>query len=292
MKVVVTGGAGRLGQLVIRELQTAGHAVLSLDRVPLSTPLCPAWVADLTRAGDLYQALRGADGVIHLAAWQAPNLTPDTETFANNVSATYNVLQAAHDLGIDRVVLASSVAAYGYIYAPRMPPPEYLPLDEAHPCIPQDPYGLSKLVGEQIADAFVRLRPMQIASLRLAGINFDLAYERFAERWRTPTLRLGGFWSYVDGRVPAGARSRFPRPRGVQRRGSHEHHARADGGPRAALRAGGEAAQRRPDRQLVGPGGHEGGARARLAGAPPLGGLPPARRHAPGLSRAATGAVL
>jgi len=205
MKVIVTGGAGRLGQLVIRELQTAGHAVLSLDRVPLSTPLCPAWVADLTRAGDLYQALRGADGVIHLAAWQAPNLTPDTETFANNVAATYNVLKAASDLGVERVVLASSVAAYGYIYAPRMPPPEYLPLDEAHPCIPQDPYGLSKLVGEQIADAFVRLRPMQVASLRLAGINFDLAYERFAERWRTPTLRLGGFWSYVDGRDAAAA---------------------------------------------------------------------------------------
>jgi nucleoside-diphosphate-sugar epimerase len=204
MKVVVTGGSGRLGQLAVRELLAAGHEVLSLDRVPPAVALCPAWVADLTRVGDSYQALRGAGGLIHLAAWMAPNLTSDTETFANNVTSTYNVVKAACELGIDRVVLASSVAAYGYTYAPNMPPPEYLPLDESHPTIAQDPYGLSKLVGEQIADSFVRLRPtMQIASLRLAGVNFDLEYARFAERWETPTLRLGGFWSYVDGRDAA-----------------------------------------------------------------------------------------
>ncbi len=203
MKVVVTGGAGRLGQQVIRELLGAGHEVLSLDRLVPASPQCASWVADLTRAGDAYQALRGTGGVIHLAAWQAPNLTADTETFNNNVTTTYNVCKAAADLGVERVVLASSVAAYGYIYAPQMPPPEYLPLDEDHPCVPQDPYGLSKIVGEQIADSVARLRPMSIVSLRLAGINFDFAYERFADRWRTPTLRLGGFWSYVDGRDAA-----------------------------------------------------------------------------------------
>jgi nucleoside-diphosphate-sugar epimerase len=203
MKIVVTGGAGRLGRLVIRELEAAGHTCLSLDRVATAGPMGSSWVADLTRAGDIYQALRGADGVIHLAAWQAPGLTADTETFSNNVSATYNVCKAASELGVDRVVLASSVAAYGYIYAPQMPPPAYLPLDEEHPCIPQDPYGLSKLVGEQIADSFARLRPTSIVSLRLAGINFDLNYEQFAGRWQTPTLRLGGFWSYVDARDAA-----------------------------------------------------------------------------------------
>ena len=83
----------------------------------------PAWVADLTRSGDVYQALQGADGVIHLAAWQAPGMTPDTETFANNVSATYNVLKAASDLGVRHVVLASSIAAYGFIYARHLAPP-------------------------------------------------------------------------------------------------------------------------------------------------------------------------
>ena len=52
MKIVVTGGSGRLGQYTVRELLAHGHEVLSLDRVPLPTPLCPAWVAALARAGD------------------------------------------------------------------------------------------------------------------------------------------------------------------------------------------------------------------------------------------------
>jgi nucleoside-diphosphate-sugar epimerase len=203
MKLVVTGGSGRLGQFTIRELLVHGHEVLSLDRVPPPTAVCPSWVSDLSRAGDLYQALRGADGVIHLAAWQAPGLTADTETFNNNVGATYNVLKAATDLGVGRAVLASSIAAYGFIYAPRMPTPDYLPLDEEHPCRPQDSYGLSKVVGETIADSFARVAPVTIVSLRIAGVNFDPTFQGYVARWRTPTQRLGGFWSYVDARDAA-----------------------------------------------------------------------------------------
>jgi nucleoside-diphosphate-sugar epimerase len=205
MKIVVTGGSGRLGQHVVDELLAHGHAVLSLDRVPPAVVRCPAWVADLTRSGDAYQALQGADGVVHLAAWQAPGLTADTETFANNVSATYNVLKAASDLGVRHAVVASSIAAYGLIYARTLEPPDYLPLDEAYPCKPQDPYGLSKVVGEQIADSFARLGGMSIASLRFPGVVFDLSYESIRERWRDPSVRRGGFWSYVDARDAARA---------------------------------------------------------------------------------------
>ncbi|HLH24566.1 MAG TPA: NAD(P)-dependent oxidoreductase [Chloroflexota bacterium] len=205
MKIVVTGGSGRLGQHTVDELLAHGHSVLSLDRVPPAAPRCPAWVADLTRGGDAYQALQGADGVVHLAAWQAPGLTPDTETFANNVSATYNVLKAASDLGVRHVVLASSIAAYGFIYARHLAPPDYLPLDEAHPCTPQDPYGLSKVVGEAIADSFARLGPTSIASLRFPGVVFDLTYRSIPDRWRDPGARRGGFWTYVDARDAARA---------------------------------------------------------------------------------------
>jgi nucleoside-diphosphate-sugar epimerase len=203
MRLVVTGGSGRLGQYAIRELLAHDHTVLSLDRLPPPTALCPSWVVDLTRAGDVYQALRDAEGVVHLGAWQAPGLTSDTETFANNVTATYNVLKAATDLGVRRAVLASSVAAYGFIYAPRMPTPDYLPLDEEHPCRPQDPYGLSKVVGETLGDSFARLAPITIVSLRIAGVNFDPTYQRYVARWRTPAERLGGFWSYIDARDAA-----------------------------------------------------------------------------------------
>jgi nucleoside-diphosphate-sugar epimerase len=205
-KVVVTGGSGRLGEFVIRELLAHSYEVLSLDRVPPREKLCMSWLADLRQPGDLFEAVRDTYGVIHLGAYQAPNLAPDGETFSNNVSATYNVLRAAADMGVKRIVLASSTAAFGFIYAKKLWAPDYLPLDEKHPSKPQDSYGLSKLVGEQIADSFVTIRPdMTISSMRFPGVNFDLTYESFRERWKVPAARASGFWTYIDARDAATA---------------------------------------------------------------------------------------
>jgi nucleoside-diphosphate-sugar epimerase len=205
-KIVVTGGSGRLGQFVIRELLAHGYAVLSLDKVAPREKLCPSWLADLRQSGDLYQALNDAYGVIHLGAYQAPNLAPDAETLSNNVSATYNVLRAAADLSVHKVVIASSTAAFGFIYAKELWPARYLPLDENHPSTPQDSYGLSKVLGEQIADSIVSVNAeMAVASLRFPGVNFDLSYESFRERWRNPKSRASGFWTYIDARDAAAA---------------------------------------------------------------------------------------
>jgi nucleoside-diphosphate-sugar epimerase len=203
-KIVVTGGSGRLGRLVIGELLTCRYEVLSLDRIPPREKVCASWVADLCQVGHVYEALGGAFGVVHLGAYQAPNLAPDSETFSNNVSATYNVLKTAADLGVGKVVIASSTAAFGFIYA-RVPfAPEYLPIDEQHPSRPQDPYGLSKVVGEQIADSVVAVhKTMTIASLRFPGIIFDFSYEIVRERWNDPKGRASGFWAYVDARDAA-----------------------------------------------------------------------------------------
>ncbi len=205
-KVVVTGGSGRLGEFVIRELLAHHYEVLSLDRIPPREKRCMAWLADLRRAGDLFEALRGAHGIIHLGAYQAPNLAPDGETFSNNVSATYNVLRGAADMGVRKVVLASSTAAFGFIYAKKLWAPRYLPVDEKHASMPQDSYGLSKVVGEQIADSIATIHPeMTISSLRFPGINFDLSYEGFRDRWKVPAARAGGFWTYIDARDAATA---------------------------------------------------------------------------------------
>ena len=182
-KVVVTGGSGRLGQFVIRDLLDRDYSVLNLDRVAPREKLCMTWQVDLRHAGDLFEALRGAYGIIHLGAYQAPNLAPDAETLSNNVSATYNVLRAAADIGVKRVVLASSTAAFGFIYASKLWAPKYLPMDELHPSTPQDSYGLSKALGEQIADSIVSVhRDMTVSSLRFPGVNFDLSYESFRDR--------------------------------------------------------------------------------------------------------------
>lgn len=203
-KVVVTGGSGRLGQFVIRDLLAHAYQVLSLDRIPPREKICTSWLVDLRHSGDLFEAMRGAYGVVHLGAYQAPNLAPDAETLNNNVSAAYNVLRAAADSRVKKVVLASSTAAFGFIYATRLWAPEYLPLDEHHPSLPQDSYGLSKVLGERIADSIVALHPaMTVSNLRFPGVNFDLTYESFRDRWRNPASRASGFWTYIDARDAA-----------------------------------------------------------------------------------------
>jgi nucleoside-diphosphate-sugar epimerase len=203
-KLVVTGGAGRLGRLVTRELLAHGYDVLSLDRAHPAEKLCASWVADLRNSGAVYEALQHAFGVVHLGAYQAPNLVSDSETFTNNVAATYNVLKAAADLGVKKVVIASSTAAFGFIYAKIPWSPDYLPIYETHSSKPQDPYGLSKLVGEQSADSIVTVhKEMTVSSLRFPGIIFDFSYEIVRERWNDPKGRARGLWAYIDARDAA-----------------------------------------------------------------------------------------
>ncbi|MBK17288.1 MAG: hypothetical protein CMM52_00405 [Rhodospirillaceae bacterium] len=202
-KIVVTGGCGNLGRWTVQTLLDGGYEVLNLDVVPSRDRICESWVADLTQTGDLYEACKGADAVVHLAAHQAPFMAADAEVFRNNMSATYNVFKAAGDMGVKRIVHASSIAAYGFTYAPEIWNPDYLPLDEEHPLTPKDPYAFSKVFGEQIADSYVGMFDMSVVSLRLAGVNFDLTYESLSKRWEDPGARLGTFWSYVDVRDAA-----------------------------------------------------------------------------------------
>ncbi len=204
MKIVVTGSSGQLGQHVVRNLTTAGHDVLGIDRVADSS-IRPSWVCDLSRTGDLFEAFAGAGAVVHLAAISAPNLMPDSVTFNNNVSSVYNVLKVAADLNIGKLVIASSIAAYGFLYARKMAEPKYLPLDEQHPCQPTDSYGLSKVVGETIADSFAIQTGASVSSLRLPGINFDPEFKLIKERFGNPRYRLPGFWTYIDVRDAAEA---------------------------------------------------------------------------------------
>jgi nucleoside-diphosphate-sugar epimerase len=203
MKIVVTGGSGALGQQVISELSGHGHDVLNLDRVPHPCGFRPSWTVDLANPGPLHEACVDADGIIHLAAHIAPNLTSDSITFNSNVALTYNVLKSASDMAVRRVVIASSISAYGFLYGPANWTPDYLPIDEKHPCRPVDSYGLSKIVGETIADSFARRDGMTIVSLRFPGVNYDPSYQRIKSFMSDPAHRRSGFWSYLDVRDAA-----------------------------------------------------------------------------------------
>lgn len=203
MKIVVTGGSGLFGQQVIADLTAHGHEVVNLDRKAHPAGYQPTFTADLTDPASFQEPCAGAGGLVHLAAYNAPNLTTDQITFNNNVSITYNALKAAAEIGVPRAVIASSLAAYGFLYGEKGRTPDYLPIDEEHPCRPTDPYGLSKVVGEMLADAFALSHGMAIASLRLPGINYDPAFARIKEIMQDPGFRRTGFWTYIDVRDAA-----------------------------------------------------------------------------------------
>jgi UDP-glucose 4-epimerase len=221
MRIVVTGGAGRLGQLTIKELVDHGHEVLSVDKVPMPESGCRSSVIDLLNVQDLVAAFEGTEGVIHLArkrfpytsdgfdpvsrTWKTPDVLGDAGTFSYNVTISYNVLAAAFAGGVKRLVMGSSLTIYGFYYPSRFSLPDYLPVDEDHPLRPQDPYSLSKLSGEHACAAFARKSEMQIASLRFAGICTDLTHRALLERRKNPLRWTGPLWTYVDVRDAAGA---------------------------------------------------------------------------------------
>jgi nucleoside-diphosphate-sugar epimerase len=222
MQVVVTGGSGRLGQYVIRELFTHAHGVSSLDALKPRECVCPTHVVDLEKFEALAAHFEKADALVHLARvrfpyseigfdpaqqrWNFTDPAGDAERFKRNVAATNNVLTAAEACGIRRIVCGSSLAVYG-LYYPTVPQlPDYLPVDEDHPRRPQDPYGLTKLIGEQLCDALALRTEAQIASLRFAGIYTEAHRPMLLERQRNPLIRgTGALWSYVDARDAARA---------------------------------------------------------------------------------------
>src|SRR6185503_4434871 len=219
MKIIVTGGAGRVGQLTINELLDHGHEVRSIDKLPVLESVCPSSVIDLLHAEELALAFERADGVIHLArkkfpytsngfdpvsrTWKTPDGLGDAAIFGYNVTISYNVLAAAFAAGVRKLVMGSSLTIYGFYYPSQWSAPEYLPVDEDYPLRPQDPYSLSKLVTERACDAFASKSTMQIASLRFAGISADFTQETLRERRKNPLRWSGPLWTYIDVRDAA-----------------------------------------------------------------------------------------
>jgi len=137
MRVVVTGGTGRAGQWVVRELAGAGHDIVNVDLAPRPDLKLPGEFCrvDLTDAGRVYDALfqYRPDGICHLAANPAPSGQAQIDVFDNNVLSAYNLMQAAGDVGVSRVVYASSEMATGLLTDGTVP--AQIPFDESerHP---------------------------------------------------------------------------------------------------------------------------------------------------------------
>ena len=202
MQILVTGASGRIGRYVVRELVSVGHSVTGVDILPSEAKNSRFLRVNLTDAGEVYQALAAAkaEAVVHLGAWANAGVVPDTRTYGDNVQGTFNLFQACADLGIQRVVSASSAQVYGFAKAP----PIYLPVDEAHPLRPANCYALSKVVGEQNANYFVNRFGMMILSFRLMGIRMPTQLEAEIDQLvQNPGGGTSLLWTRTDARDAA-----------------------------------------------------------------------------------------
>ncbi len=204
-KIAVTGGSGRLGTWVIKELLEHRYDVVNLDSRSPAVNQCGTIMVNMLEYKEVYNGLAGVEAVVHLAAIPSPGGHPNEVVFANNVMSTYHVLEACAGLGIAKTVIASSEAAYGFSFPEHPFDPLYAPIDENHPLLAQDCYGLSKIAGEETARMFHRRTGMQAVSLRFATIITPDMYGSFIRQMHASSNGKRALWSYVDVRDAASA---------------------------------------------------------------------------------------
>jgi nucleoside-diphosphate-sugar epimerase len=189
MKVLVTGATGRLGTVVCKELLQRGHDVLGTDQRFAPGLGVPLELADLRDSRAIYPLLEGCDALVHLGNIPNLSLGPSAQdVLGHNVSMNANAFRAALDLGVHRIVFASSLQAMIRLDEGRAfddpPAIPYFPLDGDAPANPgHNFYGLSKEFGERTLRVLSEHEPkLACTSLRFPG----LAGDWFARRLQHP----------------------------------------------------------------------------------------------------------
>jgi nucleoside-diphosphate-sugar epimerase len=201
MKVAVTGGNGHIGRAIVDELVEQGHQVVIGDRQLAADLPAPAQLVDLEDLGQVVSLLDDCDAVIHAAAIPRPGGCPDQVLFRTNLMTLFNTLEACRLLGIKRFVWTSSMSVLGYPFNYRPIIPLYLPFDEQHPQDPQDPYALSKALGEQLVASYAARCDLTAISLRIVWAHTPATFKRdLVPFWDNPAAGASNLWSYVDTR--------------------------------------------------------------------------------------------
>lgn len=212
--VLVTGAAGLLGRYVTAAIADCARVSgLDIASPPDAHGLAAFHTAGIENAAAVRDAVAGQNAVIHVAA--RPNIWSGRgdEIIHTNVTGTWNVLAAAEEAGVKRVILTSSDSVVGYtVLSGAMVPPAYLPVDAAHPTSPTDAYALSKKLTEEMARAFVARGKLEIVVLRpvyvlypefecevVARAKDPAGYKGPAAGGRQPAGG-GPMWHYVDPR--------------------------------------------------------------------------------------------
>ena len=209
-RVVVTGGAGKLGRACVDELIRHGWDVVVFDRVHPPSVGAVFVPIDLTDYGQVLDAMLGVeerydrlDAVVHLAAVPAPGRVADHLTFMNNMGCTWNVFSAARRAAVTNIVWASSETVLGL---PFDTPPPYIPVDEGYPPRPESTYSLVKTLEEAMAVQLCRWNPdLKMIGLRFSNVMEPADYARFPAFDDDPASRKWNLWGYIDARDGAQA---------------------------------------------------------------------------------------
>jgi len=171
MHIFVSGAGGRIGTRMVDFILKKGHSVRAFDMEDLSSRFqsqnFESVIGSVLDFEAVKAAVEGCDAVAHLAGLPSPVRFGQGDIFNTNVDGTFNVVYAAGELGVDRICIASSINAIGAAYS-RQPRFDYFPIDELHPSYVEEPYGLSKYLGEHIASAAARrFDRISLSSLRV-----------------------------------------------------------------------------------------------------------------------------
>ncbi|MGH3169007.1 MAG: NAD-dependent epimerase/dehydratase family protein [Trebonia sp.] len=198
MRILVTGHRGGIGGAVTRHLEHAGHRVVGFDRTEGD---------DLRDADSVKRAADGCDAIVHLGALPHDTAGTPEDIMAVNVLGTWHVLLAAEAAGVTRVVHFSSSQVFGIAEGERLP--DYFPVDDAHPRRAMRPYGLSKLLGEDLCAGFTSRTGIPTVVMRPVWVWEPGMYQRIEASWRAdPPAEWTPFWEYgsfVDVRDVASA---------------------------------------------------------------------------------------
>ena len=172
MKAVVTGGAGFIGSHVVESLLASDYEVIVVDNFSTGRPDNIAHLANRVRvvqadigvSGEWQQEFVGVNHVFHLAALAdiVPSIENPESYYRSNVDGTFNVLEASRAAAVDKLVYAASSSCYGI--------PDAFPTKESAAIRPQDPYALTKYLGEELVKHWSSVYKLPAISLRLFNV--------------------------------------------------------------------------------------------------------------------------